>query len=165
MCTEAGRVDIFLQKVDLLERWLIDMDTEPTLRDCIVKFCRGRGYRRMAQCAPNTYTCQRMAASQDRIGWRRFMEGMPSRRMVEIQAEYFALRGRSWKLDKWATGLVVRLLEVTHGQWLYRNAVVHDRTSGHLALIRKEELAAKIEEQLLLGQGGLLESNQYFTGS
>ena len=47
LCTKADRVDIFLQKVDLLDRWLKGMDTEPSLRDCIVRFCRGRGYQRM----------------------------------------------------------------------------------------------------------------------
>ena len=89
------------------------------------------------------------------------MEGMVSRRMVEIQAEFFAVRGSSWKLDKWATGLVTRLLEVTHGQWLYRNVLVHDKTNGQLAMLRKEEIAARIEEQLLLGHGDLLDEDQY----
>ena len=89
------------------------------------------------------------------------MEGMVSRRMVDIQAEFFAVRGSSWKLDKWATGLVTRLLEVTHGQWLYRNVLVHDKTNGHLAMLRKEEIATQIEEQLLLGHGDLLDEDQY----
>ena len=58
-------------------------------------------------------------------------------------------------------GLVTRLLEVTHGQWLYRNVLVHDKTNGQLAMIRKEDITARIEEQLLLGQGNLLEEDQY----
>ena len=57
-------------------------------------------------------------------------------------------------------GLVTRLLEVTHGQWLYRNVLVHDKTNGQLAMIRKEDITARIEEQLLLGQGNLLEEDQ-----
>ena len=89
------------------------------------------------------------------------MEGMISQRMVEVQAEYFSLRGTSWKLSKWASGLVTRLLEVSHGQWLYRNVVVHDRTSGQLAIARKEEIAARIEEQYLRGGVDLLEEDQY----
>ncbi len=39
MCTEAGRVDIFLQMVGLLDAWLIKMDTAPALRAYIVDFC------------------------------------------------------------------------------------------------------------------------------
>ncbi len=89
------------------------------------------------------------------------MEGMVSNKMVDIQREYFAARNASWKLDGWATGLVVRLLEITHGQWLYRNVIVHDSTSGRLAVTQKEEIAEKIEAELAAGGSGLLEEDLY----
>ena len=89
------------------------------------------------------------------------MEGMVSRKLLDIQAEFFAARSTSWKIDKWASGLVVRLLEVTHGQWLYRNVMVHDAISGRLATTRKEDIAAQIEEQLLQGGEDLLEEDAY----
>ncbi len=81
--------------------------------------------------------------------------------MVEIQAGFFALRGTLWKLEKSATRLVTRHLEVTHGQWLYRNVLVHDRTNGLLVMTRKEDIAARNEEQLFLGHDDLLEEDQY----
>ncbi len=87
---------------------------------------------------------RRMARAQDIIGWRRFMEGMISSRLVEIQREFFALRGMGRKLDKWKVGLVTHLLEITHGQWLYRNVVVHDKVAGRVAVTRKEEIAAQL---------------------
>ena len=34
--------------------------------------------------------------------------------------------------SKWTKSLVVKLLDVTHGQWLYRNVHVHDAISGTL---------------------------------
>ena len=89
------------------------------------------------------------------------MEGMISRGVVEIQREYYQLQGMQWRIDKWASGLVIKLLEVTHGQWLYRNVVVHDRVTGSLAQIRKEEIRAQIEEQQAHGTEGLLEEHHY----
>ena len=89
------------------------------------------------------------------------MEGMVSRRIIDLQRDYFALHGTSWKLDKWASGLLVWLLEVTHGQWLYRNVVVNDAVHGHLALTRKEDIAAEIESQLLQGGTDLLEEDSF----
>ena len=89
------------------------------------------------------------------------MEGMVSVRIIDIQREYLALRCASWKLDKWATGLVVRLLEVTHGQWLYRNVVVHDAKSGQVATARKEEIVAQIEAEHAEGGSGLVEEDRY----
>ena len=41
-----------------------------------------------------------MAKSQDEIGLQWFMEGMVSHRIIDIQREYFALHGTSWRLEK-----------------------------------------------------------------
>ena len=55
------------------------------------------------------------------------------------------------------------VLEITHGQWLYRNYIVHDPVSGIIATARKEELLAEIERQRELGDAGLLEEDKYLT--
>jgi hypothetical protein len=64
-------------------------------------------------------------------------------------------------LDKWFTGLITRLLEITHGQWLYRNCIVHDPVSGTVATTKKEEILVEIERQRELGNAGLLEEDKY----
>ena len=101
-----------------------------------------------------------MALSQDKIGWRRFLEGMISTDITYIQRQYIAVNGSRMSLDKWCTGLITRLLEITHGQWLYRNYIVHDPVSGTIATAKKEELV-KIERQRELGDAGLLEEDKY----
>ena len=62
---------------------------------------------------------------------------------------------------EWARGLVIKLLEVTHGQWLYRNVHVHDTASGIAATARKEEIQRFIEDQIELGEEGLDEKDHY----
>ena len=66
----------------------------------------------------------------DKIGWRRYMEGMILSEALVIQAECVDLGGCSLSLENWAKGLTIKLLEATHGQWLYRNMLVHDTVSG-----------------------------------
>jgi hypothetical protein len=61
----------------------------------------------------------------------------------------------------WSSGLITRLLEITHGQWLYQNYIVHDPVSGTIATERKEELLLEIEHQRKLGDVGLLEEDKY----
>lgn len=162
LCDEAGRVDTFLRMTDHVETWLYSVDTDPCLVDCLMQFARGRGQTSMRSlCISLDSRFQGMARSQDKIGWRRFMEGMISRGVVEIQREYFCRHGLSWKLDRWASGLVIKLLEVTHGQWLYRNIIVHDAVAGSMALIRKETILAEIEEQMERGEDGLLDEHKY----
>ena len=88
------------------------------------------------------------------------MEGMISSEALVIQAECVDLGGSSLSLDNWAKGLAIKLLEATHGQWLYRNMLVHDTVSGLKAAERKEELQRKIEDQIELGGSGLDEKDR-----
>ena len=102
-----------------------------------------------------------LGQSVDRIGWRRFMEGMVSNEVVTLQAEFVALGNCSLSLNGWTKGLVVKLLETTHGQWLYRNVQVHDTVSGWKAAERKENLQREIERQIEMGGEGLEDQDRY----
>ena len=64
-------------------------------------------------------------------------------------------------IEKWASGLVIKLLECMHGQWLYCNFVVHDVVLGILATARKELLQAEIEEKQERGIVGLVDEDEY----
>jgi hypothetical protein len=97
-----------------------------------------------------------MAIAQDVIGWRRFMEGMISIRLVSLYAEHQEHTGEGISAEKWSSQLVIRLLEVTHGQWVYRNIQVHDEACGALRTREKEQLQADIEEQMQLGFNGFV---------
>ncbi len=56
----------------------------------------------------------------------------------------------------WAKQLVIQLLEVTHGQWMYRNIQVHDELQGTLQMREKELLQREIEVEMELGFEGFL---------
>ena len=75
----------------------------------------------------------KLGKSQDIIGWQRFLEGMVSKEFAPLQQQYMAVTGSRLSIDNWVAGLVTRLLEITHGQWLYRNCTVHDDVAGALA--------------------------------
>ena len=55
----------------------------------------------------------------------------------------------------------MKLLEVTHGQWLYRNVQVHDVVSGSRATQRKDKLRDPVLDQLDRGGEDLEEENKY----
>ena len=92
-----------------------------------------------------------MALEQDEIGWRRFMEGMVCSGMRRIQADYAETVESNRAITKWACGLIIKLLEATHGQWLYRCVQTHDTVSGNIATMRKEQLQIEIERQQDIG--------------
>ncbi len=102
-----------------------------------------------------------MGQSQDRIGWRRFLEGMICKEITGIQQQYYALNGSKMSLEKCSSGLITRLLEITYGQWVYQNFIVHYLVLGTIVTARKEELSQEIKWQQELGDKGLLEEDKY----
>lgn len=163
MCREEGRVDVLERSIDLLDDWLIEQDTDEELRFCLIDYARGRGGVTMYDlCHNKSEGYQRLARSQDMIGWRRFMEGMISKEMLNVHAMTTVESEEDMPAPtQWAKGLVIKLLETTHGQWLYRNVHVHDAISGALATSKKEELQKAIEDELALGGAGLAEEDLY----
>ena len=57
--------------------------------------------------------------------------------------------------------MIQRLLEVTHGQWIYRNIQIHDSVAGTQATLRKEAIQREIEDQMERGDGDLLEEDKW----
>jgi hypothetical protein len=104
---------------------------------------------------------QLMAADQDKIGWQHFMEGMVCRRAQDIQTIYSTAEGSSIPPLQWSEGLVIKLLEATHGQWLYRCEQINDKVTGSCITACKEEILQEIERQLELGTEDLLDEDQY----
>ena len=161
-CEEAGRVEFLSKWTEAMESWLEESETDEDLLYCIVEYMSGRGARTMTEiCRGLGPRFGRLGRSQDAIGWRRFMEGMISKEVVIIQRDFHILSGGEISTEKWATGLILRLLEATHGQWMYRNLAVHDEVSGALVNKRKEELRDKIEEIQEMASEDLLEEDRF----
>ncbi len=89
------------------------------------------------------------------------MEGMIPKDIRNIKETYMSVAGGMTSSTTWSTGLIVKLLEVVHGQWLYRCVQIHDKTRGTLATTKKEELQREIEAQMEQGWSDLLEEDQY----
>jgi hypothetical protein len=122
----AGHVETLKHTIDIIEDWIVEAETEPDLLDCIVEYADGWGGRSMTDiCKGLGPQYMQMARDQDAIGWRRFMEGIICKQIREIQNLYHFQEGTRMPLDQWAQDLILELLVVTHGQWIYRNIQIH----------------------------------------
>jgi hypothetical protein len=99
--------------------------------------------------------------SMETIGWRGTMEGMISTEFLRLPIDQVMTTECRLQLDQWMGNLTTKLLEATHGIWIYRNLVMHDRISGHAHTRDKEELLTKIERQHELGGEGLDMQDQW----
>jgi hypothetical protein len=89
------------------------------------------------------------------------MMGMLSTQMAAVQSVYLLQHHSTFPVSKWLSGLITQLLQVTHGQWIYRCVLVHDQATGTLISAHKEELLKEIEHQLGLGDEGLMEEDRF----
>jgi hypothetical protein len=87
------------------------------------------------------------------------MEGMICTRMCQIQSKYHHQERTLISPDRWARGLILKLLEATHGQWIYRNVQIYDEVAGTRTTQKKEDRQRDIEEQMDMGKAGLLEED------
>ncbi len=95
------------------------------------------------------------------IGSRRFMEGMVPIALLALDSDELLVEESTHSPTSWIQGLTTRLLEATHGQWIYRNLMMHDKVSGLIANKSKEQLQHEIERQIDLGGEGLLENDRW----
>ena len=57
--------------------------------------------------------------------------------------------------------MVLKLLEATHGQWIYRNVQIHNSVAGTQVTLQKEAIQQEIEEHMELGKAGLFEEDYW----
>jgi hypothetical protein len=155
-------MEAFSQAVAELSKWLIKNETHPDLVFVISEYAQGRGETPCVECAGDLPPVIReFAISQDKIGWGNFIVGMISTKLLGIQDSYLRVRGSARSSEKWATGLITQLLQVTHEQWIYRCVLVQDRTTGTLVNQHKATLLEEITKQLSMGAESLMEDDKF----
>ena len=128
LCPNEDRVRLFTEGVDQLSKWLEGSGkTNLELQYWIPKYMKYRGTRRfqdMGQMSPNM---RALAVSQDKIGWRNFMEGRVSKEFYQMQAQHSASSTSFLNGEDWVKQLISRILHITHSQWIFRNFSLHDK--------------------------------------
>jgi hypothetical protein len=163
-CAEEGCAAAFSQSTQQIERWMEANHTHPDLLLLLFNYLRGRGSITCLKCSDNLNLptiFQDYAASQDIIGWDRFVTGMVSSKLLPIQSAALYSCESSPNTVRWITGLITQLLQVTQTQWIYRCVLVHNRTADTLILVHKEDLLKGVKNQLAIGSEGLDEQDRF----
>ena len=75
--------------INFLDIWIKKIGTDEGLRNCLVRYAKGRGAITLKDIVVNrTHSLYSLAQSQDLIGCRRFMEGMISKEITGFQKLY-----------------------------------------------------------------------------
>lgn len=141
--------------------WLLEVDTHPSIRQCILDSLAPRSTNTLF----STYAdqiCAVAATEQDEIGWQNFVEGKISKTWGDLQFLYYQEQFSNRSVDRWTSGLVTRLLELTHGMWIHRNNILHAVDAQGLPLQQARELEADIHAEFRQGTDGLARRDYHF---
>ena len=105
-----------------------------------------RGNKPFASLGAMSPRMKALAISQDKIGWRNFMEGCISAHFYFIQHYHLALSGSYLNGSNWSNSLISKLLHITHLQWIYQNFTLHDKLCGYLHKKKLEDIRLTIKE-------------------
>lgn len=147
--------------------WLEEVHTDPILLVIIQTFLLGRGELSaisLPSDAPRAY--ELVSRQLCLLGFDNLVEGRIPSVLVDFQREYSLSADTQWTAERWASGLVQRLLSLTHRQWLYRNAMVHYKGSDGYTRAEHERIIMKLQdfiwvdpEDLLPQDRGLLDED------
>jgi len=105
-----------------------------------------RGDKPFASLGTMSQRMRALAISQDKIGWRNFMEGCISTHFYFIQHYHLSLSGSYLNGSDWTKSLISKLLHITHMQWIYRNFTLHDKLCSYLHNKSLEDIKQTIDE-------------------
>ena len=84
-----------------------------------------------------------LAAEQDRLGFRGFIEGRLSQQFERRQRRHYLRIDSRRSSTKWAANLVDQIFRFTHRQWTYRNNFIHYRARDGAETIAEYEAGMK----------------------
>ena len=144
-CLDDGRSLLFSESVDELNEWLAkNQKTDAELRYWLIKFLQFRGERSMTSLGNMSPAVETVATDIDLIGWTDLLHGRIPVSLTRFQQNYCASIGSRMNGSDWAKTFVLKLLDISHGQWMYRNFSLHNKCRGHLKLSHQAEVLTEI---------------------
>ena len=143
-CMDTGRSLMFQSSTTKLIQWMIKSQSHPEITDAIQLYLQHRGCITMKQVCCESPTLLKFAYETDRLGWQNFTEARVSKELFHIQDAWLRQVGSRWYIDTWAKGFLTCLLDITHHQWLYRNARIHIRHVEGLTIDEHSKVMHKV---------------------
>jgi hypothetical protein len=160
-CRSPDRSAVFSSSVDKLVEWLSSQRTDPELTVLLSRYLRARGSTDMLSfCSPFS-TYRDLAVMVDQLGYRNLLEGRIPKLFFTLREQDIIRRGLRKHAGHWCNGLILRLLQITHRQWTFRNGTIHLRGPDGLTSAQRDLLSRRCEDLLWTDPSALLEEDRY----
>ncbi len=116
-CPDKDRTCLLIKNVEELEKWMeTDGRTDPELIYWIPKYTLMQNNKPFSQLGYMSNKMRTLAESQDKIGWRNFMEEYTSSHFYNIQRFHLSMSGSFLNSSDWTKKIITKILQLTHLQ-------------------------------------------------
>lgn len=159
-CPDSGRTATYQMSVQTLIEWLDSQQTDPILTLLIRQYLLARGTATMTSFCPTTSAYYVLAEHQDALGFHNFIEGRISRLFRPARQWDITQRRLRRHAPNWCSGLVLRLTQIVHRQWTYRNRTVHYKGADGLTVSQQLRIMRECEHLLYTDPSTLLPADR-----
>ena len=136
---------LFAESVEQLVQWLVDQQTDSNMLYLFKRYLLACGIRTLTSLLKPRSKLGVELRFHDRLGWDCFLEGHLCALWVEHKARHIKRFSLTRSANFWARELIRRLLQMTHAQWVYRNATVHLEVKKGRTTAAHETILATME--------------------
>jgi ribonuclease HI len=156
-CEDPGRDCMFRISVGELTRWMTSTLGEPYTTSTVEGYLLGRGRVTMESCHHGTDTILLdVCRESDRLGWDSFIKGRITTLWLSVVAPHLSRGIRQILPRSWGRHFITKLHNVVHTQWIYRNSMIHFRSTDGLTIPEHHEILDQMEIYSLVDPDTLL---------
>jgi hypothetical protein len=93
------------------------------LIDCLEVYLTAHGEGSMIEIARPFPHLAQWTVEHDSLGWDNFLEGRIGNRLFGLQQMALKRHGSRLHISSWASRFIHLVLDITHKQWLFQNAI------------------------------------------
>ena len=161
LCRDTGRTAVYVSSVHKLVEWLETQQTDVELTLLIRGYLLRRGQSTMSSLlnssSPYYYP---LAISQDKLGFLNFIENRISKLFQSFRQQDITRRHLRRHAPHWSRGLALRLTQIVHRQWTYRNQTIHYKALDGLTEQQQLRIMRDCERLLWTDPSLLLEKDR-----
>jgi hypothetical protein len=139
-CPNKGRRLMFTQTSEALICWMEQSFSHPEIILAIHSYLRYQGRVPMKKICLDFPILQKFAIETDLLGWRNFTEARVPNTLFLIQEEWLKTIGSRFSINSWTKQFLIKILNITRRQWMYRNSRMHINHVEGLTLATHENI-------------------------
>jgi hypothetical protein len=160
-CTAHDASTVWNANILKVTTVMTDLDTPVLLQEALIT--RLQDWRNDIALIPNplwTPAISTLIQAQDTIGWKNFLEGLPSRLWSLHMSHHYTSIGSTLCPDRWLLKVQLALHHLAWSQWEHRNQILHNdakpRTRRAITLLNQA-----ISREYQIGTDDLPPSDHY----